>query len=341
MKALVWTSPEKMEMMEVKSDVLGHDDVIIQIESVGICGSEIEGYLGHNSLRVPPLVMGHEFCGKIIDFGINVNGFKRGHKVTVNPLINCGTCPRCLKGKGNLCDKRTIVGIHRSGAFAEYVIVPASSVRVIPATMSANRAALTEPLACAWRATRRALNDNNYSNVLIFGAGAIGLLSAFSARILGARQVILADVNNARLHNAIDAGIEYTIHTENRDLKTAVRELTGEQGIDVVIDAAGFQPTRSASMDILNAGGTFMNIGLGIDETKLRINHAIRSEINILGSFCYSQQDFTDALNLLIDGRITEEGWSEVRPMSEGQAAFEDLVQGRVVKAKIFLDPTK
>ncbi|MEX1031213.1 MAG: alcohol dehydrogenase catalytic domain-containing protein [Paenibacillaceae bacterium] len=339
MKTLVWAGPEKMVNEDRDPVQLGIDEVLIRVESVGVCGSEIEGYLGHNSLRIPPLVMGHEFCGIVANIGEGVIGLEKGLKVTVNPLISCGTCLRCRQGKENLCDKRAIVGIHRPGAFAEYVSVPANSVRVVPSSMNASRAALTEPLACAWRATRRAMSDNNYANVVVFGAGAIGLLSAFSAQILGARKVIIVDLNDARLENAKAAGIEYTVNSGKNDMKKRLRDIADGAGIDVVIDAAGFQTTRSSSLEILNAGGTFMNIGLGIDETILRINHTIRSEINILGSFCYCQQDFSDALHLLTDGRITEEGWSEVRPMSEGQKAFEDLVLGKVSKGKIFLDP--
>lgn len=119
----------------------------------------------------------------------------------------------------------------------------------------------------------------------------------------------------------------------------AGEEAFGSKGVDVVIDAAGFQPTREAAVKLLNAGGTLMNIGLGIDETLLPINYTIRHEIEILGSFCYSRQDFQDAVDLLIAGKVTEIGWTEIRPLSEGFQAFAQLVAGEVTSGKIVLKP--
>lgn len=314
------------------------NEVVIKVEAVGICGSEIEGYLGHNSLRRPPLVMGHEFSGHISETGRSVTGLSAGDKVVVNPLIYCSHCDRCRKGKINLCDSRKIVGIHMPGGFAEYVTVPASTVRLVPESVSPFRAALTEPLACSLRATRRAMADAVYANVAVIGAGAIGLLCAFVAQLMGARKVIVIDTNGERLKTAESVGIGYTANPAEHNLKTRIAAITDSRGVDVVIDAAGFQPTRNAAMEMVNPGGTIMNIGLGIDETQVRINHAIRNEINILGSFCYSQQDFSDALNLLADGRITEAGWTTVRSLEEGGRAFADLVAGKVAQGKIFLE---
>jgi len=118
---------------------------------------------------------------------------------------------------------------------------------------------------------------------------------------------------------------------------SAAERAIGAKGIDVIIDAAGFLPTRTEALELINAGGVVMNIGLGIDETPLRINHAIRSEITLLGSFAYTKQDFHDAVQLLVGGKISEEGWSEIRPLDEGENAFKELVAGNVSNSKVFL----
>jgi threonine dehydrogenase-like Zn-dependent dehydrogenase len=335
MKALVWTAPETMAIQESEKPTLKSDEVLIKVDAVGICGSEIEGYLGHNSLRVPPLVMGHEFSGVVVE-APNAEELM-GKRVIVNPLISCGKCNRCRKGLENLCDNRQILGIHRPGSFGEYVAAPVSSVLEIPESLNSYAASLTEPLACSLRATRRAMASHPFANVLVYGAGTIGLLSALVAKILGAESVIILDLNAERLKTVQEAGIEHVIQSNKENVEQRVNEITGAKGIDVVIDAAGFLPTRKQAMDIVNPGGVIMNIGLGIDETPLPINVQIRSEFTTLGSFCYTKQDFFDALQLLINEKITEKVWSEIRPIEEGQNAFDDLVNGRVIKSKIFL----
>lgn len=339
MKALIWTAPNEMEWTEVEPPRPREDELLIRVEAVGICGSEIEGYLGHNSLRVPPLIMGHEFCGIVEEAGSKADEFiDIGARVVVNPLLACGRCRSCTKGSPQLCVNRQIIGIHRPGAYGELVTVPVSSVIRLPDSISPYRAALAEPLACSLRAVRRAMEGYVFPNVVIFGAGGIGLLCAKSAKLLGAESVLMVDTNSRRLEIALANGADMVINPLERSVEQAAAEIYGDKGVDVVVDAAGFQPTRSAAAALLNPGGTLMNIGLGIDATSLPVNHLIRSEINVLGSFCYTRQDFAEAVELLVRGAVTEEGWTEVRPLASGGQAFADLVAVRVHHGKILLD---
>ncbi|WP_010273389.1 galactitol-1-phosphate 5-dehydrogenase [Paenibacillus senegalensis] len=339
MKALVWTAPEQMVWMEAEKPQPAANEVRIKVEAVGICGSEIEGYLGHNSLRVPPLIMGHEFSGLVESLGTAVEEpLEIGQRVVVNPLLHCGKCRSCDRGNPQLCANRQIIGIHRSGAFGQWVTVPSSAVIAVPNGMSPFRAALAEPLACSLRAVRRAMDGYVFPNVVIFGAGGIGLLCAKAAKRLGAESVIVVDTNPQRLEIAREHAADQTINPAERTVEEVIRKQYADRGVDVVVDAAGFQPTRSAAAMLLNPGGTLMNIGLGIDDTILPVNHFIRSEIRMLGSFCYDRADFAAAVNLLAGGAITEDGWTDIRPLSEGGRAFEDLVAGRVHHGKIILD---
>ncbi|MCL6547855.1 MAG: galactitol-1-phosphate 5-dehydrogenase [Alicyclobacillus sp.] len=335
MKALLWTAPEQIEMAERERPVPAPDEVLIRVDVVGICGSEIEGYLGHNSLRVPPLVMGHEFSGTIEQGAGDV---RPGQRVVVNPLTGCGECRVCRRGLRQLCKHRQIIGIHRPGAFAEWVVAPVRNVIAIPDSLPSHRAALSEPLACSLRATRRALARHPFGQVLVFGAGGIGILCAKVARVLGASTIAVADTNEQRLRIAKEVAADIVVNPREPGWEERLLRGMGEQGIDAVIDAAGFQPTREAAVRLVNAGGTVMNIGLGIDDTRLPVNHLIRSEIDILGSFSYTDEDFRNAVDLLIRGTVTETGWTETRPLSEGPGAFRDLVAGRVTNGKIFLD---
>lgn len=335
MKALLWTAPERMEMVERDTPEPGEGELLISVQYAGICGSELEGYLGHNSLRVPPLLMGHEFSGIVQAIGRNVAGWRLGERVAVNPLQYCGQCPRCINGMTMLCDRRSIVGIHRPGAFAEFVAVPAGNVHRIPDQLSSRTAAISEPLACAWRASRRAVQEHTLPNVVIIGAGAIGILCAFCCRKLGASNIWMIE-NNVTRHPMIRS-LGFEALEPGEGLEEEIEERAGTRGIDVVIDAAGFQPTRELSMRLLNAGGTFMNIGLGIDQTQLPINQLIRNEITIKGSFCYSDKDFKDALTLLEQGWISEAGWTSLRRLEEGAESFRALTRGEVKEAKIIL----
>lgn len=337
MKTLVWTGANTMQVEQYDLPAVKAGEVLIKVEAVGICGSEIEGFLGHNSLRIPPLVMGHEFSGKIVELGDNVKNLTVGDKVVANPLTSCGVCNRCRKGLENLCDTRSIIGIHRPGAFAEFVTAPASAIHVVPDTLDSYLASLTEPLACCLRAAKRALTLHPLANVLIYGAGTIGLLSGLVSQILGANKVILLDLNDDRLQTVQQAGIDFVVNPKSEDVPARIQEITNNEGIDVIIDAAGFAPTRQQAFELINPGGVIMNLGLGIDETPLRINHLIRSEITVLGSFCYTKQDFQDAVKLILEGKISKEGWSEIRPLEEGQQAFRELVAGKMAKSKIFL----
>ncbi|WP_040984451.1 zinc-dependent alcohol dehydrogenase [Oceanobacillus jeddahense] len=341
MKVLSWNGPKKMEIEEKQIPELKQNEVLIKVEAVGLCGSEIEGFLGHNSLRVPPLVMGHEFSGHIADIGKSVTGVTKGTKVVVNPLLICGTCKQCRRGNETQCENRQIIGIHRSGAFAEYVAVPASAIVEVPEKLDSFAASLAEPLACTFRAVRRAMAAHTVPNILVYGAGAIGLLSSFVAKELGANKIIVADINEDRLQTLQEVGIENTLNNSKDDFEAKLEEIVGYKGIDVVIDAVGFQATRTQSAKVVNPGGMIMNVGLGIDETVVPINHYIRSEITILGSFCYSRQDFQDAVQLLVEEKVTPKGWTEVRTLEDGQQSFMDLVNGEVKNSKIFLDLNK
>ncbi len=339
MKALVWNAAEQMDWEERDRPAPQGNEALIRIEAVGICGSEIEGYLGHNSLRKPPLIMGHEFCGIVEEVGDVKNESWVNKKIVVNPLLFCGQCDRCKKGLTQLCEQRKIIGIHQPGAFADWAVAPVEALVEVPVGLNSVRAALAEPLACSLRATRRAMERHPFANVVVFGAGGIGLLCAMTAKLLGAAKVMIVDTNPERLKMCKSIGLTHTAHAREDRLEERTRETFGSKGVDVVIDAAGFQPTREAAVKLLNASETLMNIGLGIDETLLPINYTIRQEIEILGSFCYSRQDFQDAVDLLIAGKITETGWTEIRPLAEGFQAFAHLVAGEVTSGKIVLKP--
>ncbi|MCD9023067.1 zinc-dependent alcohol dehydrogenase [Cohnella silvisoli] len=333
MQALIYYGPEKLTIEEMDVPACGHNEVLIEVESVGICGSELEGYLGHSSIRKPPLVMGHEFCGRVAATGELVRGLSTEDKVVVNPLISCRACASCLAGKINVCRNRNIVGIHRPGAFAQFVAVPASNVYRIPEEMDASLASLAEPLAVSIHGVKRGLRP--LDDLLIFGAGPIGLLSLMAARHMGAGNITVVDLQPARLEHAqrLGAIVMTPDQLEER------RNEGFPQGIPTIIDCVGVQATREQAMTLINPDGTIVMVGLGHDRSALPVNHLVRQEISLIGSYTYSHEDIQQAIALLEQGKIDVQGWTEIRDLTEGPAAFQELAQGKSSFSKIFLKP--
>ena len=341
MKALVWLGPEDLQMRDVALPELAPGEVLIETSAVGICGSELSGYLGHNSLRRPPLIMGHEAAGRILKTGdattlADGTTAQVGTRVTFNPLIVCGTCDRCRAGFNNLCRHRQLVGAARPGAFALFVAVPAGQCWSLPDTLSDLAASLTEPLACAVRAVSLAhLAPGN--SLLILGAGPIGLFCLAVARSLGIEEVIVSDMLPSRLAIAEQWGATAVLNARTTNVVQTVQDMS-HGGATAVIDAVGATATRAQAVQAVVPGGRVVFIGLHDEESPLATNYLIRQEITITGCFGYSQQDFARAFTLLQAGVIQPSAdWLEERPLAEGAAAFAELVKGTANATKIVL----
>jgi threonine dehydrogenase-like Zn-dependent dehydrogenase len=312
-------------------------EVLVAVEAVGICGSELSGYLGQNSLRRPPLIMGHEAAGRIaFDSDATLSDgapARAGARVTFNPLLTCGVCDRCRAGKSNLCRNRQLISAHRPGAFAAYVAVPACLCVPLPDHVSLTLGSLTEPLACSVRAVAHA---DAPQRLVILGAGPIGLLCLIAARAAGIEHILVSDVSDRRLAVARAWGATTTVNA--RDNVLAAVQTFAPGGADAAIDAVGLTVTRDQAVRAVTPGGRVVLIGLHEEESMLAANYVVRQEITITGSFTYSDADFARALELLATGWVSLDGdWLEERPLAAGPAAFEELLAGSTRAAKIVL----
>ncbi|WP_309119896.1 alcohol dehydrogenase catalytic domain-containing protein [Paenibacillus sp.] len=330
MDVLVYEGPREMNMRRAEIPKPEPDEILIRVEKAGICGSELSGYLGHNSLRVPPLVMGHEFAGTVAALGADVSAFRPGDRVTVNPLVSCRRCRSCVEGRPQLCERRAIVGVHRPGAFAEYVAVPAASAYALPGELSVDAATLTEPFACAIHAVRQAGLDPA-DRLLVYGGGPIGLLVLLAARAFGLERVTVMELNRNRLDIA-DALGAVAVGSEE-----ALRAAAPAGGYDAVVDAVGVCATRQQSVLNARPGGTVVFSGLHEAKSPLPINVAIRNEVTLKGAFCYDDRDFETALRWLGEGKADLTPWLQHIPLSEGKAGFERLLGDPGPVAKIML----
>jgi L-iditol 2-dehydrogenase len=337
MKAAVWHGPREMRIEEVPYPKIAPDEVLLRVVAAGICGSELSGYLGLNSLRRPPLIMGHEFAGTVVEVGAQATGRAIGERLTVNPMVPDNTCVMCRRGAEHLCLNRSLIGAHRPGAFAEYVAVPAKACYPLPDSMDDITGTLIEPLACAVRAVEHA-GVTLGSSVAILGAGPIGLLALVSARLAGATVVAIADVNPARLEVARAWGATHTVDSRAQDLATVMREATGGLGGDSAIDAVGLPVTRNQAVAAVRASGRVIFLGLHEDEVTLPGNTIVRSEITVQGSFCYTQANFLAAMRMLQHGLIpSAESWLTLRPLEEAGPSFDQLIDAPADTTKVVL----
>jgi len=315
------------------------DEVLIRVRAAGICGSEVEGFLGKSDKRIPPLIMGHEFAGDVEQSGPGVDDSLEGTRVVVEPYLTCGGCDECMQGCENLCPSRQLIGVHRAGGFAEYIAVPRKAVCILPEGLDYVGGSLVEPLAVSVRLFHQ--NQRGLIRwVAIFGAGAQGLLAMQVARTFGADAVI-SDVNPSRLESAKALGASAVIHAKKEDPVQRIRKITGGKGVDLAVDAAGLSITRQQALASLKKGGTVVCVGLGVDEaqTTLDFLDVVNKELRIVGTYAYTRWEFLQAMDLLARGKIQRDGWVEEIPLEEGPKAFEELARGEARAAKIVLIP--
>jgi threonine dehydrogenase-like Zn-dependent dehydrogenase len=330
MKELVYEAPCVMNIRQLPIPVPKSDEVLIRVEIAGICGSELSGYLGHNSLRKPPLVMGHEFAGSIAMRGSHVTRFQEGERVTVNPLVSCNRCRDCLSGTANLCAERILIGAGRPGAYAEYVSVPERNVYRLPDSLTYADGSLVEPFACAVRVCRLA-DASPADQMLIVGAGPIGLFVLQTAHLFGVTHITVMDTNMERLDIAKQLGANI-VHTEAELIATSPA-----RGYDITVDAVGMEVTRQTCMKSAKPGGRVVFSGLHAADSMLPINLSIRNELKMFGSFGYTPYDFELALDWLVARKVDLKPWTVTESLLNGQACFERLLHQPGKIAKILL----
>lgn len=328
MKALVYTGKQALEYRDAPDPSPQGDDCLIRVSGVGICGSDMHAYLGHDERRPAPLILGHEAAGVV------VAGPGEGRRVTANPLVSCMRCAACTSGRENLCPDRQIISmLPRQGAFAQYVCLPQRNLVEIPDGFAEDRAALAEPLACGWHAVRLAADalhkpaaDNS---ALVIGAGAIGVGAALALRANGFASVTVAEAHEGRREFSRRRIALNAVHPD---------ALEGSQ-FDLAIDAVGLAVTRKAASSLVKPGGVIVHIGLGEAEGGLDIRRMTLQEVTFIGTYTYTMQDFRDTAQAMFDGRLGPLDWCEFRPLSKGGEAFADLHNGKVDAPKIILNP--
>lgn len=338
MKVLLYPEYQRLELAEQSRPQPAEGEVLLRVASCGICGSELEAFKNRSPRRVPPLVMGHEFCGVVEEVGPGVRALAHGQRVISHSLFGCGLCVRCLRGDSHLCADRQLFGMNRAGAFAEYVTAPEKCLIPWPESLSVEAASLAEPLANGVHVvglTRR-LAPNS---VVIIGAGPIGLMCQQAFQSLSSADTVVADFIPERLDAAGRLGTKHLINSRHEDFLAEVLNLTGGDGADVVVDAVGSGLSKQQSLAATRPGGATVWIGLHENTVSIDSHEITLRERSVHGSYAASLDELKVAADLLASGRVDGSSWIKTFPLVEGVEAFNRMLASRGDDIKAVLLP--
>ncbi len=341
MKALVKTEkgPGHIEVREVPVPTVARDDwVLIRVRAAGICGTDL--HIWHDQFQYwPPVVLGHEFAGVIVEVGKAVKGWKAGDRVVAEPhSLACGVCDLCRTGRIQLCRDKRSPGWGIDGAFTEFVTMPASLLHRVPDALSDELAAIAEPMAIAIHQVLERGRVEFQDVVVVSGAGPIGILAAFLARRAGARTVIATGITKSeevRFPLCRKLGADLCVNVEKDDIQAVVADLTGGRGADVVIEASGSPRAIHAAFTLPRVGGRISAIGLsGKTEVAIPWDRAVRSVYDVSFNMSSSYTAWPRALSTLEANREVLAGYvTAVVGIEDWQRIFERLEAEKEVKA--------
>ncbi|WP_222914923.1 NAD(P)-dependent alcohol dehydrogenase [Natrinema sp. SYSU A 869] len=330
--------PGKFEVRNRDRPDLDANQVLVAVSRVGICGSDLHWYKhGQMGDRVveDSLILGHESAGEIVDIGTNVLGLSVGDRVAIEPGIPCGTCQACRDGDYNLCPDVDFMSTPGTdGALAEYVAWPAEFIHPLPEGMTMTEGALCEPLSVGLQAIRRG-EVGVGDTVLIMGAGPIGRTALECATAAGATKIVVVDIVDEKLDQAVDQGADLAINSRTQDV-IEVLEAAIPTGVDVAIEATGAPPAIEIVPDTVGRGGTVVLVGLAADQAvPFDTYRLVRNQINIRGSYRFANT-YSTAIELIADGAVDVESIVDFHtPLSEVSNAFERATESDIVKGVI------
>lgn len=300
MKAVQIVNPHEMRVVDIDKPVLGVGEVMVKIEYVGFCGSDLNTFLGRNPMVNLPIIPGHEVGAVIEKIGEGVpEGFTKGMNVTLNPYTNCGKCASCRNGRVNACEHNETLGVQRNGVMCQYAVLPWQ--KIIPAEgISSRTCALIEPMSVGFHAVSRAqVTDNEF--VMVVGCGMVGLGAVIRACKRGA-SVIAVDIDDEKLALAKRIGAAYTVNSMTENVHERIQSITGGFGVDVVIEAVGSPATYVMAIEEVSFTGRVTYIGYSKTEVSFQTKLFVQKELDIRGSRNALPSDFRAVINYLKAG---------------------------------------
>lgn len=321
MKALIYQGPRLLKSVQLPTPSVRPDEVLIRVKSVGICGTDLHIYNGGTDVQ-PGVVIGHEFSGEVVQVGSRVRKLKKGDRVVAEHVISCKVCHYCVRGKPNLCLQAQVIGLHRNGALAEFLAIPADLVYPFPSTISYQEAALIEPLTIALYAASQT-DFLLEKKVAVVGQGPIGILLDQVLGAMGAH-VIGIDVVDHRLEFVRKKKwVRETYNAMSTQFPTQLQKLSA-LGVDVAFEVVGKEATANLCIDLTRRDGSLFLLGVFEKPATLNIMRVVQKELHIKGSWTCAFS-FPIAIDMLRDKKVDVKSLiTHVVPFSRAQKAFQD-----------------
>lgn len=344
MRAMQLTEYKKLELVDVEKPEVGPKEVLIAVRACGICGSDVHGYDGSSGRRIPPLVMGHEAAGVVVEVGADVSAYSEGDRVTFDSMISCDDCDVCAKGKNNLCPSRRVLGVscetyRQAGCFAEYVKVPEHIIYPIPDSLAFEHAAMVEPVSVAVHAVSL-MDIEQGSTGVVVGTGMIGLLVVQALKVAGCARVIAVDMDDFKLDLAKKLGATESLNVKTDDVVAEILKMTGGQGADLAVEVVGVTEPLQTAVNCVRLGGQVGLVGNLRATVELPLQKVVTRELKLIGS-CGSCGEYPRCIELMASGEIQVAPLiSEIASLEKGPEFFDRLYGHEPELMKVVLQPS-
>lgn len=336
MKAIEITKPYEVRLIDREVPVPQEGEALLKVLYCGICGADVASYTGNQPFTTYPRTPGHEFSARIVQIPKNDRGFKAGDLVTANPYFNCGHCYACQRGLVNACTDNRTMGVQRDGSFQEYITMPIERL-IDGKALSAKELALIEPFSISCHALSRAPICPG-DNLLIMGAGPIGLFALIKAKSMGAN-VVIADLLENRLELAKAFGADLTVWAKTQSLRQLAADFTNGNGFDVCVEACGAPETFLTCIDEAAHRANIILIGNGKRETTFVHSVILKKELNVFGSRNAYTKDFVSLIKLVSETKLDIMNMvSDIYKKKDAPAAFQALAHNDGSLAKILIE---
>jgi propanol-preferring alcohol dehydrogenase len=325
---------------EVPIPLVGPAEALVRVHACGICGSDLHIIDGLTPTPYKPITLGHEPAGSIAATGSDVTGFGPGDRVFVNPMLQCGECDYCRAGRPHICARRRVLGIHRDGALAEYVVVPAANLLELPIELGFEEAAMIESASTPYHALTARAPVGPGDAVAIVGVGGLGLHAVQIARALGAEVIVAVDAAERPLERALALGATHAVDVRETDPVAAIRSITGD-GVDVALECVGRAESSEVAIGSVRPGGIAALAGIGGDSVQLPPTTIFaRTEIEVRGVYGYSQDETREVARLMVDGAIdARAAISETYPLDRVNDGLQSFRDKRTSPVRVMIRP--
>jgi 2-desacetyl-2-hydroxyethyl bacteriochlorophyllide A dehydrogenase len=337
MKQAVMTAPGEIKILDIPVPEPGNNEVLLEIQRIGVCGSDVHVFHGLHPYTSYPVVQGHEYSAILAAVGERVEGLSPGMKVTSMPQIVCGECAPCLRGEYHICDVLKVQGFQAPGCAQEYWVTDASKIVPLPDSFSFEQGALVEPVSVAVHSTSRA-GDIEGHNVAVLGAGPIGNLVGQVAQASGAR-VLITDLSEYRLEIARKCGLENSSNASKEKLADAAVRIFGSAGFDVVFECVGVEDTMTAAIENIQKGGSIIVVGVFGEKPRVDMGLVQDRELNLHGTMMYQRPDYERAVELIAGGAVkTDPLFSKHFSLDKYLDAYHFIDEQGDKSMKVFID---